>query len=138
MKDFLTIVITLAITMYVVYYLVNKFAYSQYTIIEGLENKSASSDDNIAGNAGTYSSNLKASSVKILDKFLISKYRTDYENAIINADDYISAIMLQQVFKMDLTNPDSRPNIDILTTLSQLQNAKTALNSVMTFVDKQK
>jgi hypothetical protein len=46
--------------------------------------------------------------------------------------------MLEQLLKMDMTTESSTNNIDILTKISQLQSAKTALNSIMTFVDKQK
>jgi hypothetical protein len=46
--------------------------------------------------------------------------------------------MLEQLFKMDMTSDSPEKNIDILNKISQLQSSKTALNSIMTFVDKQK
>jgi len=138
MEDLLTIGIILVVSMYVIYYLVDKFVYtkSQYTMIEGLENQSSS--NNIAANAKPFADGLKTAAVSKVDALLIPKYRTDYENAIINTDDYINALMLEQLLKMDITNEGTNNNIDILTKISQLQSAKTALNSIMTFVDKQK
>ncbi len=144
MEDLLTIGIILVVSMYVIYYLVDKFVYtkSQYSIIEGLENQASSDSNNIAANAKPFADALKAAAVSKVDALLIPKYRTDYENAIINTDDYISALMLEQLFKMDMTSNkktvNTDKNIDILTKISQLQSAKTALNSIMTFVDKQK
>jgi hypothetical protein len=140
MEDLLTIGIILVVSMYIIYYLVDKFVYtkSQYTMIEGLENQSSSSTNNIAANAKPFADGLKAAAVRKVDALLIPKYRTDYENAIINTDDYINALMLEQLLKMDMTTESSSNNIDILTKISQLQSAKTALNSIMTFVDKQK
>jgi hypothetical protein len=145
MEDLLTIGIILVVSMYVIYYLVDKFVYtkSQYSMIEGLENQSqTSSTNNIAANAKPFADSLKSVAVSKVDTLLIPKYRTDYENAIINTDDYISALMLEQLFKMDMTTnkntENTEKNINILTKISQLQSAKTALNSIMTFVDKQK
>jgi hypothetical protein len=141
MEDLLTIGIILVVSMYVIYYLVDKFIYnkSQYTIIEGLENQSSSgSTNNIAANAKPFADGLKAAAVSKVDALLIPKYRTDYENAIINTDDYINAVMLEQLLKMDITADSPDKNIDILTKISQLQSSKTALNSIMTFIDKQK
>lgn len=139
MEDLLTIGIILVVSMYVIYYLVDKFVYtkSQYSIIEGLENQS-SSTNNIAANAKPFADSLKSVAVSKVDALLIPKYRTDYENAIINTDDYINALMLEQLLKMDMTTESPTNNIDILTKISQLQSSKTALNSIMTFVDKQK
>ena len=138
MEDLLTIGIILVVSMYIIYYLVDKFVYtkSQYTMIEGLENQSSS--NNIAANAKPFADGLKTAAVSKVDALLIPKYRTDYENAIINADDYINALMLEKLFQMNMTPENSSNNIDILTKISQLQSAKTALNSIMTFVDKQK
>lgn len=139
MEDLLTIGIILVVSMYVIYYLVDKFVYtkSQYTMIEGLENQS-SSTNNIAANAKPFADSLKSTAVSKVDALLIPKYRTDYENAIINTDDYINALMLEQLLKMDMTTKNDSNNMDILTKISQLQSSKTALNSIMTFVDKQK
>ena len=140
MEDLLTIGIILVVSMYIIYYLVDKFVYtkSQYTMIEGLENQSSLTTNNIAANAKPFADSLKSVAVSKVDALLIPKYRTDYENAIINTDDYISALMLEQLLQMDMTTESSSNNIEILTKISQLQSAKTALNSIMTFVDKQK
>jgi hypothetical protein len=113
--------------------------YSQYTIIEGLENKGTSSyANNIAAAAVTYATNIKAATTANTDAMLITKYKTDYEASLVNMDDYICTLMLQQVQSMDTASTDPTKNIESLANLASLQQAKTALNTVMTFVDKQK
>jgi hypothetical protein len=139
MKDQIIIAFSLIASMFIVYHLVNYFTYSQYSIIEGLENPTASSyADNIAASAVTYATDIKAATTANLDALLIVKYKTDYEASLINMDDYICTLMMQQVQSMDTTNPDPTKNIEYLEKLVSLQQAKTALNTVMTFVDKQK
>ena len=125
--------------MFIMYHLVDYFMYSQYTIIEGLENKGASSyANNIAASAVTYATNIKAATTANTDALLIVKYKTDYEASLVNMDDYICTLMMQQVQSMDTTTTDPTKNLESLANLASLQQAKAALNTVMTFVDKQK
>lgn len=86
--------------------------------------------DGTAGSAATYASTIKAETVKLHDTFLISKYRKDYENVILNLDDYINMLMLQTATTIDINNPGSS-----LSKLSEMNNAKAALNNVMKFID---
>jgi hypothetical protein len=68
--------------------------------------------------------------IKNQDMLLISKYRTDYENAILNLDDLISTMMAQTALSVNQSNPMAS-----LEKLVQLNSARGALNSVMKFLD---
>jgi hypothetical protein len=87
----------------------------------------------IAGNAESYAANIKSTTIKNQDTLLITKYRKDYENAILNMDDLINTMMLQTTLSVDTSNP--MPSLE---KLNQLSSARTALNSVMKFVDSSK
>ena len=84
----------------------------------------------VAGNAQTYAANIKSAFVKNQDVLLISKYRTDYENVVLNLDDYINSTMLLTALNIDTKNPKSS-----LQTLAGLNEAKSALNNVMKYID---
>lgn len=84
----------------------------------------------IAGNAATYAADLKSASVKLSDTFLVSKYRTDYENAILNADELVNNMMLETTLSLNPSDP-----IEGINKLVALNSAKAALNEVMKFVD---
>lgn len=121
----------------VLYILFGYFHYNQnqYALIEGMTDASGNSiavasSNGIAGNAAAYAAALKAATIKSQDTFLISKYRADYEAAILNLDDLISNLMLQAALSVDQSNPT-----DAINKLAKMQEAKTALNSVMKFVD---
>ena len=86
----------------------------------------------ISGNAASYAASLKASTIKLQDTFLISKYRADYESSILNFDDLISNLMLKTALTVNQENPD-----EAVEKLAKMQQAKVALNSVMKFVDSQ-
>jgi hypothetical protein len=101
---------------------------------EGMTSSSKSDDisTGTAGNAASYAATIKASTIKLQDTFLISKYRTDYETVILNLDDLLNNLMLKTSLSIDVNNPD-----DSIKKLMELNQAKTALNTVMKFVDKQ-
>jgi len=134
-KDFLcnlTIFISICILIY--------YIFSNISIKEGLEtassstsssSSSSSSSNGVAGNAAAYAANIKAQVIKLQDTTLISKYRSDYENVVINMDDLVNNLMLQVTLNVDQSKPESS-----LAKLAQLNQAKAALNNVMKFIDK--
>ena len=73
-------------------YLVNKFltynqnnlSYMEGMTTDGSNNVPTSATNGIAGNAASYAAQIKAQAIKIEDQLLIPKYRTDYENVILN------------------------------------------------------
>lgn len=98
-------------------------------------NNIASPSNGIAGNAASYAAALKAGTIKLQDSFLISKYRADYETAILNLDDYLSVMMLNTALSFNQSNPTQMAmQVD---NLAKIQNAKNALNTVMKFIDSQ-
>lgn len=107
-----------------------------YYIMEGLtmpDSSPSSTSNGVAGNAAAYAANIKLLSVKSQDALLISKYRTDYENTVINVDDLVSNLMLEATLSIDSSKPH-----EALDKLVALNNAKDALNNVMKFIDKSK
>lgn len=84
----------------------------------------------IAGSAPTYAADIKSQAIKNQDILLISKYRKDYENTILNLDDLVNTMMLETTLSIDKKNP--MKSLDKLVTLN---SAKTALNSVMKYVN---
>jgi hypothetical protein len=105
----------------------------QSNVIEGLTNSDTYGE---TGTAANYSANIKSKVIKLQDELLITKYRKDYESAIINLDDYIGYLMIQQVLNMKLDD-DIKSNIASINALNILKNSKESLNATMTFLDKQ-
>jgi hypothetical protein len=134
MKELYNLLLFIAIC-FVVYLVFRSFHYNPM-LIEGMTDASGNTisapSNGIAGNAASYGAALKSSTIKLQDTFLISKYRSDYETAILNMDDLINNLMLQTVLTMDPNNPNT--SIDNLVKMNQ---GKSALNSVMKFIDSQ-
>ena len=130
-KDFLynlTIFIGICILIY--------FIFRNIGVKEGLETtttttSTSSTNNGVAGGAAAYGANIKTQVIKLQDTTLISKYRADYENVVINMDDLVNNLMLQVTLNVDQSKPEAS-----LAKLAQLNQAKAALNSVMKFIDK--
>ena len=91
---------------------------------------SSSSSNGVAGNAAAYAANIKANSIKIHDQLLITKYRTDYENVILNLDELVDNLMLETALTVDPTKP-----AESLAKIQALGKTKVALNGIMKFID---
>jgi hypothetical protein len=122
--------------IFVVYLLFRNF---NFDIQEGMENQKPSKNtsqsnavltNGIAGNAASYGATIKSTSIQLQDALLVTKYRSDYETTILNLDDLINNLMLETALNVDVKNP--QPSIE---KLSQMNQAKAALNNVMKFVD---
>jgi hypothetical protein len=120
--------------IFVVYLLFRNF---NFDIKEGLENKKDAEkptvpapNNGIAGNAASYGASIKATAIQLQDTLLVTKYRSDYETAILNLDDLINNLMLETALSVDINNPELS-----IEKLSKMNQAKVALNNVMKFVD---
>ena len=141
-EEFFKIVGILIVCFFIIYIVVKMF-HLQSTVLEGLTNGSDTTTNNTinpssgeAGNASSYAAAIKANVVKLQDELLVSKYRQDYETAIINLDDYIGYLMIKQTLNMNL-NGDMKSNMTAINNLNILKDSKEALNATMTFLDKQ-
>ena len=124
--DFFKIIGIIIVCFFIIYMVVKMFQL-QSNVIEGLTNPDTTAN---------YSANIKSKVIKLQDELLITKYRKDYESAIINLDDYIGYLMIKQVLNMKLDD-DMKSNIASINALNILKNSKESLNATMTFLDKQ-
>ena len=150
--EFFKIVGILIVCFFIIYMVVKMF-HLQTSVIEGLTN--ASETDSLdatsttsttstttnpssgeAGNSSSYAAAIKAQTIKLQDELLVSKYRKDYESAIINLDDYIGYLMIKQTLNMK-SGGDMKSNLDSIGALNILKSAKDSLNATMSFLDKQ-
>ena len=141
MTDDLFKMVGIIIFSFFIVYIIVKLFKLQANVIEGLttgSDTSAPQDSTFgeAGSANNYAANIKAKVVQLQDELLIAKYRQDYENAILNLDDYVGYLMIKTVLNMNI-NSDVKSSVDSLAILNTLKTAKDSLNSTIAFLDKQ-
>ena len=119
---------------FIIYLIFRNFNFTtREGMIDSSDNTVTAPSNGIAGNAANYGAAIKAADIKLQDTFLISKYRSNYETVILNLDDFLNNLMLKTALTMDTDKPEE--SIQKLSTMNQ---AKTALNNVMKFIDAQK
>ena len=141
-SDLFKMVGIIIVSFYIIYLVISIFKV-QSDFLEGftsaIDDKksttgtSSSSSLGFAGSAQSYAEEVKANYVKLQDQLLVPKYRKDYENVIINMDDYLNAKIMEQVLSIK-TGSDSE--IESFKSLATLYSAKSALNDAMKWVDK--
>ena len=107
---------------------------------EGLVNMdgSGNSPPGLGANATEYNIALSNYVGKMNDVFLISKYKKEYENVVLNLENISNYMMLQSALSIQTT-----PNIsadDLLAqfkTLNELKQSQDSLNVLMKFIDSQ-
>jgi len=99
-------------------------------VVEGLDTMKPKG---VAGDSKEFGVKIKDQVIKTQDQLLISKYRVDYEQVILNADELVDTLMLQNLLTLDLSNP--YPGLEKISTLNQ---TKLALNNIIKYVDKSK
>jgi hypothetical protein len=135
-QDFLTTVVIIAAICFLLFIIFS----TMNTEKEGFVKKDSSSSQDsflnnssssgVAGQAESYTADIQTQVIKLQDTMLLSKYRGNYENVVMALDDLVDNLMLKTALSMDSTNPQQS-----LTELVNLNNAKTALNNVMKFID---
>ncbi len=112
----------------------NNYVEGMTTSTDASGNQPTTSTTNgVAGTAAAYAAQIKAQAIKIEDQLLITKYRTDYENVILNLNELVNDLMLQTALNVNQSDPQKS-----LIQLSQLQQAQGALNSTMKYIDSYK
>jgi len=141
MKEDLFKMIGLFFAVLFLVYLAVKGMKLHFQVVEGLTNKSASERDDSsgsshgeAGDAASYAAAIKARSIQIQDGLLIDKYRSDYENVLINMDDHLNLLALKEALNLKKDGPEHYEGI---TRINAYHNARTNLNHSMKFLDSQ-
>lgn len=141
-QQILTYIGMAVVVVFTVYY-IYKVSEVQHNVIEGLTNKNKTpSIDDIMTKDDT--SLLKKTTEKLSDTLLIPKYRSDYEDMIIDLDHSIDYNILQGLLTLsseigrdgsiDIKNSKSKV-ATMVPLLNELYTLKKNLNSSMEFVD---
>lgn len=136
-KDLMKIIGIVVLVLFLLYLASNSLNLHlnlQRNIMEGLANNG---ENGVGGSAATYATSIAQQATVLQDSLLIKKYKTDYENVIINLEEYLGLAMLQTALQFSPSGGMSQENLTILTNLNTLSAAKQSLNAVMTVVDQE-
>ena len=141
-EDLIKIVGIIVIIGFLVF-LVIKSMRLHMNVMEGLTDGATgkSSNDGIGASATNYASVLKNQVTLLHNDILLlhtnryGNYVKEYGNIILSMDDYINALMLKTVLSIDVASIDIKTNIEHIKNINELNSAKSALNSILKYVD---
>ncbi len=109
--------------------------FNRVTIKEGLTNKiSKTINSGEASGSSNFSAKIKAEIVNLQDELHISKYKSEYENILVQMDDYINLLMLKRILNINMQKKNG--DISDFEDLNVLRGAKESLNDIVEYIDK--
>uniref|UniRef100_A0A6C0LHQ6 Uncharacterized protein n=1 Tax=viral metagenome TaxID=1070528 RepID=A0A6C0LHQ6_9ZZZZ len=130
-QDDLYRIVGLAVVLiFVISIAVKAFSY-QTKILEGMTNSSIDKDK--------VSSSVTSNNDKIADTLLVSKYRSEYEDTIINLEKGVSTALLSEVIHNAdniSSDPTSKKSVTAIENINNLKTFRETLNQAMIILDK--
>lgn len=129
----------LAIVILFVSYIIIKSLTFQARLIEGMATNSNSTDDSTVNtDKDKIPDAIKSNSTNILDGLLIDKYRSSYDDTIIELEENINATILAGILKNAeklSADPSSDDSQKFITAINNLKTFKDTLNDAMKYLD---
>lgn len=130
-QDDLYRIVGLAVVLiFVISIAVKAFSY-QTKILEGMTISSIDKDK--------VSSSVTSNNDKIADTLLVSKYRSEYEDTIINLEKGVSTALLSEVIHNAdniSSDPTSKKSVTAIENINNLKTFRETLNQAMIILDK--
>jgi len=127
MKNMTTYLGCIVMALFVVYVTTNMLSFNN-KIVEGLTSSSSS-----AKTPEELIASLKTAKQKLADDLHTDKYKVQYHEMLLDAEDVLHLQILEQL--KTAIDDDKLSDEKTLTSLSQLQNAKTALKDLDEFLE---
>jgi biopolymer transport protein ExbD len=138
-------IIGIMFVVLILIYLALKLIKQQPKFKEGLTNSDGTEtalvgntnalSQNIASGAETFTNEINKKFTSLKDSFHLESYRVNYENVIIQLDDYVNALMLQKILSLDRAQLTEDNVLNIMAKINILKDGKVSLNTIMKFVD---
>lgn len=81
--------------------------------------------------SSAYKARVQSAVIRMRDKLLLEKYRSNYEETVVQLDELFDQLILQEALGMNLATP----NTARIAAMAQLHQAKLALNSALKYID---
>lgn len=135
----IAIVLTILVLAYLIIHYMNFVAEKNFdeTTIEGMATgatgatgPAAPAIPNSASAAAAYAASIKNQSQLLKDQLLMSQYKADYDNIIINLEEYVNLLTVKSLLKTKQTGePIGAMEI------ANFKQIKDALNDTMAYID---
>ena len=108
--------------------------------IEGMTNKKNNKTSTITNtsrgiNSTSFHEKLKEQHLNLKSDLNIPKHRSDYENILIEMNDYVDGLMLSELLNVDPNNINNSKLINTIQNITKMNQSKESLNKMMKYLD---
>ena len=136
MNDFFNVA-----ALFIIFIIIIIIFYNIYnTQIEGMTNKKNKKISTISNtsrgiNSNKFHEKLKEQHLSLKSDLNIPKHRSDYENILIEMNDYVDGLMLSKLLDIDPNNITNSNLIDTVQSITKMNQSKESLNKMMKYLD---
>ena len=132
MNDFFNVA-----ALFIIFIIIIIIFYNIYnTQIEGMNNKTSTITNTSRGiNSTSFHEKLKEQHLNLKSDLNIPKHRSDYENILIEMNDYVDGLMLSELLNVDPNNINNSKLINTIQNITKMNQSKESLNKMMKYLD---
>lgn len=126
------------VVAFFVLYMISRMAKIQRNVVEGLTNNKNKDKSMIDVMAEGNIKELKSLNQKLDDSLRIDKYRKDYEDMLIDLDDYLNGVLLRELTFLSNDINDIKETSQLsesIPKINELYKFKENLNTTMDYID---
>jgi hypothetical protein len=133
-SDYITIFAFLFFLIILSFFFFKTYRYQ----IEGMTNNDNKEKVNTAHgfNSSKLTEQLKIEHNNMKDKLNIKQYRNNYENVVIDMNDYLDGLMLNELLSLNQNSLDPNNILSTIENINKMSNGKQNLNKIMKYLDE--
>jgi hypothetical protein len=86
-------------------------------------------------NSSKLTEQLKVQHNNMKDKLNIKQYRNNYENVVIDMNDYLDGLMLNELLSLNHNSLDPNNILNTVDNINKMSSGKQNLNKIMKYLD---
>jgi hypothetical protein len=130
-SDYITIFTFLFFLIILSFFFFKTFRYQ----IEGMTNNKDKVNTGHGTNSSKLIEQLKVEHNNIKDKLNIKQHRNNYENVIIDMNDYLDGLMLNELLSLNHNSLDPNNILNAVENINKMSSGKQNLNKIMKYLD---
>ena len=87
-------------------------------------------------NSSKLTEQLKIEHNNLKDKLNIKEYRNNYENVVIDMNDYLDGLMLNELLSLNHASIDPNNILNTVNNINKMSSGKQNLNKIMKYLDE--
>jgi len=131
-SDYITIFTFLFFLIILSFFFFTTFRYQ----IEGMTNNKDKVNTGHGTNSSKLIEQLKVEHNNIKDKLNIKQHRNNYENVIIDMNDYLDGLMLNELLSLNHNSLDPNNILNAVENINKMSSGKQNLNKIMKYLDE--